>query len=120
MTIDCAKRAGAFTRAVGSISTMSDASLAGNGENRAAEWKSQARLAEKELDGAGDIIDVGKAAQSATPYDLLALAEPPGHFRMDKARRYGIHGDAQRSNFASERTRKTDKRRLGCTINRKA
>ena len=72
--------------------------------------------------GVGDIIDVCETAQRAAPHNLLALPLPqvPGHFRIHKTGRDGVHGDAERSNFAGEGTCKTDNRRLCCTVNGEA
>src|SRR6516162_10273012 len=61
-------------------------------------------IAEEELDGVGNIIDVGLAAQCAAPHDLGALlvSEITSHPRIDKAGRHGIDVYAQRSDFSSE------------------
>ena len=68
---------------------------------------------------AGDIVDACKTAQCTPSYNLIAL--PPlerlSHIRIYKAGRYGVHGDAQGSNFAGKGTRESDNGGLGCPVN---
>src|SRR5947208_2287310 len=67
-------------------------------------------VAEKKFDGAGHVVDAGKALQRAAPLDLLPLLglEPPGHVGVHEAGGDRIHVHAHAPDLPRKRAREAD------------